>query len=67
MGDSAYGSAEMLGWLVHEHRIKPHLTVFDKSARQDASSHGTTSPMTTRATFTSARRQEADHHGHFGE
>jgi transposase len=35
LGDSAYGSAEMLGWLVYEHGIEPHVTVFDKSARQD--------------------------------
>ena len=35
MGDSAYGSAEMLGWLVYEHGIEPHVTVFDKSARKD--------------------------------
>jgi hypothetical protein len=35
LGDSAYGSAEMLGWLVYEHGIEPHITVFDKSARQD--------------------------------
>ena len=35
MGDSAYGSADMLGWLVHEHGIEPHVTVFDKSARND--------------------------------
>src|ERR1700691_5550903 len=35
LGDSAYGSAEMLGWLVDEQGIEPHLTVFDKSARQD--------------------------------
>ena len=35
MGDSAYGSAEMLGWLVGKHGIEPHVTVFDKSARQD--------------------------------
>ena len=35
LGDSAYGSAEMLGWLVHEHGIEPHVTVFDKSARKD--------------------------------
>ena len=34
-GDSAYGSAEMLGWLVYEHGIEPHVTVFDKSARRD--------------------------------
>jgi transposase len=33
MGDSAYGSAEMLGWLVYEHGIEPHVTVFDKSAQ----------------------------------
>ena len=31
-GDSAYGSAEMLRWLVYEHGIEPHVTVFDKSA-----------------------------------
>ena len=30
LGDSAYGSAEMLGWLVYEHGIEPHVTVFDK-------------------------------------
>src|SRR5262252_6205227 len=35
MGDSAYGSAEMLGWLLYEHGIEPHVTVFDKSARTD--------------------------------
>jgi transposase len=34
-GDSGYGSAEMLGWLVHEKGIEPHVTVFDKSARKD--------------------------------
>jgi len=35
IGDSAYGSAEMLAWLVYEHGIEPHVTVFDKSARSD--------------------------------
>jgi hypothetical protein len=35
LGDSGYGSAEMLGWLVYEHGIEPHVTVFDKSARTD--------------------------------
>ncbi|WP_426443531.1 hypothetical protein [Bradyrhizobium genosp. P] len=25
----------MLGWLVDEHGIEPHVTVFDKSARKD--------------------------------
>jgi hypothetical protein len=33
--DSAYGSAEMLGWLVNERAIAPHIPVFDKSARDD--------------------------------
>jgi transposase len=34
-GDSAYGSAEMLGWLVYDKGIEPHVPVFDKSARKD--------------------------------
>src|SRR6201987_443025 len=35
IGDSAYGTAKMLGWLVYEHGLEPHATVFDKSGRQD--------------------------------
>src|SRR4051794_24951093 len=31
-GDSGYGSAEMLGWLVYEHGIEPRVSVVDKSA-----------------------------------
>jgi hypothetical protein len=34
-GDSAYGSAEMLHWLVDEQKIEPHVPVIDKSERQD--------------------------------
>ena len=34
--DTGYGSAAMLGWLVYEQGIEPHVSVFDKSARQDA-------------------------------
>ena len=45
LGDSAYGSAEMLGWLVYEQGIEPHVTVFDKSTRM-APSHVTTLPTT---------------------
>ena len=33
--DSAYGSAEMLGWLVQERGIEPHIPVFDQSERRD--------------------------------
>ena len=35
VGGSGYGSAEMLGWLVYEHGIEPHVSVVDKSVRQD--------------------------------
>ena len=34
-GDTAYGSAEMLNWLVNERGIEPHIPVFDKSDRKD--------------------------------
>ena len=34
-GDTAYGSAEMLNWLVNKRGIEPHIPVFDKSSRQD--------------------------------
>jgi hypothetical protein len=33
--DRAYGSAEMLHWLVDEQKIEPHVPVIDKSERQD--------------------------------
>jgi transposase len=35
IGDTAYGSAEMLNWLVNEHGIEPHIPVFDKSQHTD--------------------------------
>lgn len=35
IADTGYGSADMLGWLVHERGIEPHVPVFDKSRRQD--------------------------------
>ena len=35
--DAGSGSAEMVGWLVDERGIKPHLWAFDKSER----THGT--------------------------
>ena len=34
-GDSAYGAAEMVGWLVEDQGIEPHVTVIDKSERKD--------------------------------
>jgi len=35
--DTGYGSAEMLGWLVEDQGIEPHIPVFDKSERKDGS------------------------------
>src|SRR5438045_4091829 len=35
VGDTAYGAAAMLNWLVEEKGIAPHIPVFDKSKRDD--------------------------------
>jgi len=35
IGDTAYGTDEMLGWLVDEKHIAPHIPVWDKSRRAD--------------------------------
>src|ERR1700688_4635447 len=35
VGDTAYGAAAMLNWLVEEKGITPHIPVFDKSKRDD--------------------------------
>jgi transposase len=35
IGDMAYGAAPMLGWLVEEKRIAPHIPVWDKTQRND--------------------------------
>ena len=34
-GDTAYGSAPNLNWLVNEKNIAPHVPVIDKSKRED--------------------------------
>jgi len=34
-GDTAYGSAEILNWIVNEKNIAPHVALFDKSERSD--------------------------------
>jgi len=35
VGDTNYGTAAMLGWLVDEKKIEPHVPVWDRSERQD--------------------------------
>src|SRR5208283_2330477 len=35
IGDTAYGTAPMLGWLVNEKQIEPHIPVWEKWQRDD--------------------------------
>jgi transposase len=35
IGDTAYGTAALLGWMIEEKGIEPHVPVFDKSERND--------------------------------
>ena len=35
IGDTSYGSAEILGWMVEEKGIQPHVSVWDKRQRDD--------------------------------
>ncbi len=35
IGDTAYGTAPMLGWMVEEKAIEPHIPVWDKTERKD--------------------------------
>jgi len=35
IGDTAYGSAQLLGWMVDEKDIEPHVPVWDKTERKD--------------------------------
>ena len=67
-GDSAYGSAEMLGWLVHERGIEPHIPVFDKSSanRRDIRTRGLRLRSRQRC-LCLPRRQDAHLHRHAGQ
>ena len=35
IGDMAYGAAELLGWMVNDKAIEPHIPVWDKTQRTD--------------------------------
>jgi len=35
IGDMAYGAAELLGWMVNDKAIEPHVPVWDKTQRKD--------------------------------
>jgi hypothetical protein len=34
-GDTAYGSAAMLAWMIGQKEIAPHVPVWDKTTRKD--------------------------------
>ena len=55
-GDSAYGAAPMLAWLVKDKAIAPHIPVFDRSSVMMALSPGPTSPSMPRAMSMCARK-----------
>ena len=38
IGDTAYGSAEMVGWMVEEKAIEPHVSLWEKSGRDGGTS-----------------------------
>jgi len=37
VGDTAYGTALLLGWMVQDKQIEPHIPVWDKTVRKDGS------------------------------
>ena len=47
VADGGYGSAEMVGWLVDERGIEPHVNLIDKGERTDG-------------TFSRERRERAE-------
>jgi hypothetical protein len=36
IGDTAYGTAEFLAWMVEDKGIEPHVPVWEKAERKDA-------------------------------
>jgi hypothetical protein len=55
VADGGYGSAEMVGWLVDERGIEPHVNLIDNAERTDGTfSREPTSPTIPNATSMSA-------------
>ena len=54
VADGGYGSADMVGWLVDERGIEPHVNLIDKSERTDGTFSAATSSSIQRAIFMSA-------------
>ena len=49
VADAGYGSAEMVGWLVDERGIEPHVKLIDKSERTDGTFRVATSSLTPKS------------------
>ncbi len=56
IGDMAYGTAEMLGWMVDEKQIEPHVPVWDRTQRDDETLSSSDFNGTNRPTNTAAHR-----------
>ena len=56
VGDTAYGTAPMLGWMVEDKHIAPHVPVWDKSERKTTRSRAAHSSGTRGPTSTPVRR-----------
>jgi hypothetical protein len=50
VGDTAYGTASMLGWMVNEKQIAPHVPVWEKT-RRDGTPGADKSPTQTYELF----------------
>jgi hypothetical protein len=60
VADAGYGSADMVGWLVDERGIEPHVKLMDKSEPMDGSfSREPTSSTTPKPTSMSAPAAES--------
>jgi transposase len=59
VGDTNYGSAAMLGWLVDEKRIAPHIPVWTSQSAMMAPSGVRVSPLMPRTTVMSARPENS--------
>ena len=52
VGDTAYGAAPMLNWIVNDKQIQPHIPVWEKSQRDDGTFSRSDFQFDERATAT---------------
>ena len=56
IGDTNYGTAEILGWMVDQKQIEPHVSVWDKTERNDQTLSSSDFQWDAQADDTAARR-----------